>query len=212
MPGVAGQRSHVAHGQWVAGDHHVCSGDALELLRTVLSVEYQHAQLRREALSFSQPVLEQAGRHHDQAGAVEPPGVQLGLQQGQCLQCLAKPHVVGQHTAETGPAQEVHPRETGELVRSQLRLHVRRHCHWRQALSSAQLAKLIEQLIEGRWRPQGQTSREGLDRAQLETRHPCFTRGKTAGAENPAQPCHQRCNSRHWQAQQPLALELPDIQ
>ena len=91
----------------VAGEGHVRFG--IEL--AVRAVVERRAQARPEARDLLAPVEEHAGgRHHQRAPAQGAEG----------LQGLAEAHVVGEHAAQPGVAQEAEPVDARPLVGAQL--------------------------------------------------------------------------------------------
>jgi len=113
--------------QRVGGDHNIGVGDDLGQGRTPTRLrrcDGDRSQIR-EPVAFRRPVVHHARRcdHQKPAGFAVFPGP---AEQGECLQCLAQPHVVGQHASQTVVPQERQPVEPVELVVTQSRVEHRR--------------------------------------------------------------------------------------
>ena len=89
-----GQRVDVPREQVPTGDEHVAGADKLQLLGPPGPAVLLAAEARGEPGGLAQPVPPHRRRTDDERRAVAPP-----QQQGQGLDRLAEPHVVGQHRA-----------------------------------------------------------------------------------------------------------------
>jgi hypothetical protein len=121
VPELCLQDGLVAAQQWIGRQHQVVAGD---LPKTRLPVEAM--QIGREPLGLPPPVEKHAGRRHHEGGAIHPAAGLLDREMGQCLHGLAEPHVVGEHAAETGRAQELQPVDAPGLIGTQPRGKARR--------------------------------------------------------------------------------------
>jgi Tripartite tricarboxylate transporter TctA family len=109
----------VPGGQRISGDDQVTAHDRLgerPAAGPFGAVVDVVTQVRGEARGLALPVADQ-GHGADQQG-----GAAVGLvgEQGEQLHRLAQAHVVGEHTADAGPAEEVQPGQTTRLVRAEL--------------------------------------------------------------------------------------------
>ncbi len=119
---MAEQRRVVPAEQRIGGDDQVMPGDFRESPLPVGAVQHRQLQVGHEARGFAPPVANQARRHHQEARKRRLLFQMPVCQQRERLQCLAKPHVVGQHPAEAGRRERLEPAVAGALVGTQFSL------------------------------------------------------------------------------------------
>ena len=105
----------------IGGDQHVHILRVLHMLNLAGPLgpgagQHHHAQLRGEAVDFTQPVVGQGGGRHHQRHL---PRFPCGFQQGNHLHGFAQAHVVGQNAAHVQPVQGVQPLVAPLLVGAQ---------------------------------------------------------------------------------------------
>ena len=97
------------------------------------------------------------------AGLSSRPFRLLAGQEGERLYGLAEPHIVGEHTAEAGIAQEIEPGEAVALIGAKLCLECARRLHGSQRMA-ASVSELIAQFDQPlRARCPGDASRFGRE-------------------------------------------------
>ena len=91
--------------QAVGGDHHVDVGGQLLQGRPPAAPglgDRDHVEVGGEPAALRRPVPDDAGRRHHQVGSVGETTLPGVAHQGQRLERLAEPHVVGEHAARAG--------------------------------------------------------------------------------------------------------------
>ncbi|MNT16313.1 hypothetical protein D3C72_1514080 [compost metagenome] len=84
---------------------------------TLAAMEDANAQAGRETANFFLPIGQQTGRHDDQGLGVVKRAIFLELLQGRNdLQCLAQPHVICDHAAQTDSRVAIKPGRAALLV------------------------------------------------------------------------------------------------
>ena len=131
----------------VGGDDQVVLGEPLAEGMAARSGVVEHLEPGRELGGLLDPVENQRAGHDGQARplglAAEPPP----LKQGQHLDRLAQPHVVGQDAAEAESLEVVEPAQPFALVGPQLAVEARRLVERHDPL---ELAEVLADLLEGR--------------------------------------------------------------
>ena len=106
--------------QAVGGDHHIdVCGHVLQGRPPAAPGlgDRDHVEVGREPAALRRPVPHDAGRRHHQIGSIGQTTLSGVAHQGQRLQRLAEPHVVGENAAEPVLVEEGQPVESGVLIR-----------------------------------------------------------------------------------------------
>jgi hypothetical protein len=128
----------VARQERIGGQHHVVAADLGKRRVPAQPVQHQRLQLRRKACALGLPVVHDRGGCQHQRGPLQPPRVFFQQQVGNRLHRLAQTHVVGQDAGQLVLAQELQPRQPGQLIRPQLGAQARRRCHRRDRAERCQ--------------------------------------------------------------------------
>ena len=126
IPLHPGQIREVSPDHAVGGNHQirlVCLGKQLVALGPVRAVVDHHLHPRDEAGGLARPVAHDRGRGNHQRRPGAAARRLLYREQGEELQRLAQPHVVGKHCPEVVARHVVEPVHAATLVFAQLRVH-----------------------------------------------------------------------------------------